>query len=318
MSLMSKAFRPGALRLFLAALVVLSHVSSINVGRLAVFLFFSLSGYWIAVTYSKTLHKSASPIRSFYLSRFFRVYPLYIISQFSCFLVFSKSDSFPISAFLLFGLATTGQDYIGVSWSLDIEFQFYLIAPFLIAIMEMTNPGARAVTLTTLSIIGWVAGFALEREFGVSSALSYLPAFLAGVLIRYQTPSIRTVYLSTALGATTIGAFYMLGSTINPLAKANTLEHTDALLLLIGLSFVPAIAMVLKNRSSQLDLDFGGLSYPLYLVHYPIIRYIIHNNQFIPPEVAKAIAVLLSIIVGIALYVTIDRPLEKLRKRYSL
>ncbi len=39
---------PGQFRLLLAFAVVLSHISNFDVGRLAVMLFFALSGYWTA------------------------------------------------------------------------------------------------------------------------------------------------------------------------------------------------------------------------------------------------------------------------------
>lgn len=52
-------FGPGQFRIFLAALVVLSHLSSLGIGRPAVFTFFMLSGYWVLRMYEENI----APIR---------------------------------------------------------------------------------------------------------------------------------------------------------------------------------------------------------------------------------------------------------------
>ena len=42
-----RLFGPGVIRLILAALVMFSHMSRFQVGRIGVLLFFFLSGYWV-------------------------------------------------------------------------------------------------------------------------------------------------------------------------------------------------------------------------------------------------------------------------------
>ncbi|HEX5264198.1 MAG TPA: hypothetical protein VFW13_11760, partial [Phenylobacterium sp.] len=49
---------PGAFRLILAAAVAVSHVSRLDIGRLAVLLFFFLSGYWTARIWAEKFQSS--------------------------------------------------------------------------------------------------------------------------------------------------------------------------------------------------------------------------------------------------------------------
>ena len=44
---------PGFFRLFLAAAVVVSHLSNLEIGRPAVFAFFALSGFWVMRMYDE-------------------------------------------------------------------------------------------------------------------------------------------------------------------------------------------------------------------------------------------------------------------------
>jgi peptidoglycan/LPS O-acetylase OafA/YrhL len=75
--------RPGLFRLFLAVLVVVSHLSRFDVGRIAVLLFFFLSGFWIANIWDTKFN--GEPIR-FYLARTLRIYPLYwLVASFAVF-----------------------------------------------------------------------------------------------------------------------------------------------------------------------------------------------------------------------------------------
>ena len=67
----------GYLRLFLAALVVADHLTPINwVGKWAVVVFYALSGYGITAAFQG---KYKGQFKRFWVTRFWRLYPLYLI-----------------------------------------------------------------------------------------------------------------------------------------------------------------------------------------------------------------------------------------------
>ena len=69
---------PGLFRLLLAAAVLLSHLSRFDVGRLAVLLFFYLSGYWVTRVWQAKFGPRAT--LRFYAARYLRIAPLYLLT----------------------------------------------------------------------------------------------------------------------------------------------------------------------------------------------------------------------------------------------
>ena len=54
------SFGPGQFRVILAILLVFSHMSYVEIGRPAVFVFFMLSGYWVLRMYEEKCRPAAS------------------------------------------------------------------------------------------------------------------------------------------------------------------------------------------------------------------------------------------------------------------
>src|SRR4051794_30382532 len=68
---------PGAFRLLLAGLVVASHITHFDIGRIAVLLFFYLSGYWVTKVWVEKFGQRH--MLRFYAARYLRIAPLYLL-----------------------------------------------------------------------------------------------------------------------------------------------------------------------------------------------------------------------------------------------
>ena len=82
----------------------------------------------------------------------------------------------------LIGIATSGRDPVGVSWSLDIELQFYLIVPLVV----LGLAGRLPLRLFVIAGLVMTAVGLVASGCSIASGqphLLYLPAFLAGALI---------------------------------------------------------------------------------------------------------------------------------------
>jgi peptidoglycan/LPS O-acetylase OafA/YrhL len=101
---------PGMLRFILAAMVVVSHLTSLNIGRPAVLLFFMLSGYWV----SRLLAGWQASVPAFYVSRTLRVWPLYAVVTVLAWLLHAHAEAVRPeslwSALTLLGLAARAGD----------------------------------------------------------------------------------------------------------------------------------------------------------------------------------------------------------------
>jgi peptidoglycan/LPS O-acetylase OafA/YrhL len=295
---------PGLFRLGLASAVVLSHVSRFDIGRLAVLLFFFLSGYWVSLIWRKKFGPG-STLR-FYAARYLRIAPLYLLAMAVAALL--RGTHVGPENFTLLGLASSDRDSTGVAWSLDIELQFYLLVPLIMAALLRAPLWASVVGMTLSSVIGYW----LSARLGLVTVAIYLPAFALGALtyVRDWRPSARTSLVSLAafLVMTAITAMTPFWEKSTP----DPFDH-DIWGFLWMLPLLPYVARSLHARSSKLDRTFGDLSYPLYLVHFTVISVAIANFGASLPVQATAVAV--SAAIALAVFFFIDRPIDRWRVR---
>lgn len=292
---------PGAFRLLLAAAVVVSHVSRLDVGRLGVLLFFYLSGYWVARIWQGEFE--GRRWGSFYASRWLRIAPLYYLAMFAAALALDRPIG--LENLTLLGAADTDRDPTGVSWSLDIELQFYLLLPILAAFASnrrLVLPG-----LVLLTALGWW----LHARFGWRTAPMYLPAFALGTLnAKTRWNPGTNVAIASLVGFLALTAlFAAIPYTLAFLDKraADPFE-LDAFSMVWMLPLLPYVAASLAVRSSPLDRDVGNWSYPLYLIHVPLIAFCVAHGQ------TKWLGVGLALILALALFYGPDRLFERGRR----
>lgn len=304
---------PGALRLILALVVLVSHLSALNLGRPAVVLFFVLSGYWVSRCW---LTGNASAGR-FVALRLLRVWPLFgLVSALTwagmAWLGLPLSPD-PLGGLLLLGSASRRDMLIGVAWSLDLELQYYLCLP-LLWLAARRLPGWQVWLLGGLA---WGLGLWLMAR-GAWSFLLYLPAFAAGMWLAVSNwrPGVSSVALAVGgFGAIAAGLaiapewrpLLIKGPGLSPLAEQLGHLVWSALLL-------PLVARVLARPSSPLDRQLGDASYALYLVHSPVITGLAVGLAL--DGIALKLAALPVIALATLLfYFWVDLPLEAARRR---
>ena len=133
---------PGLFRVMLALMVVASHMSNLEIGRPAVFIFFILSGFWVMRMFCEKYHSNRT-VLPFYLSRLLRI-GLPFLAAFLIYWSVLLAQGTPLDpslakGLLLLGVASHHQDVLGISWSLDIELQFYLMIPVLYLLLFRTE-----------------------------------------------------------------------------------------------------------------------------------------------------------------------------------
>ncbi|RAK66546.1 acyltransferase family protein [Phenylobacterium kunshanense] len=298
---------PGAFRLMLAFAVVLSHMSGFDVGRLAVLLFFFLSGYWTARIYQEKF--GGNRVGLYYLSRYWRIAPLFFIITVAAALARNQWDDMGWTNLTLLGIASWGYDPTGVSWSLDVELQFYLLLPLALAFLVR----APKVTLLASVVIG-AFGWWLHERHDIVTVAKFLPVFMLGALTHVAAwkPGNRSAMLSLgafiAMTAVTAATPFFRKSTPDPF------DH-DIWGMIWLLPLLPYVAHSLTIRSTSFDRHLGNLSYPLYLVHYPVIALMASAyGHGLPSKLATLV---ISVILAVLTYFLLDRPLDRIRVRVT-
>ena len=311
---------PGMFRLILAMAVSVSHLSRLNIGETAVFVFFMLSGFWVTRMYREKYSLGDHPLATFWLSRFLRIWVLYAVIVIFFVLLFrvalhtTELDKWP--ALFLLGVASHGKDVLGgVSWSLDIELQFYLFLPVIVVVLETIRGSGKWGLLLLgsagLTVLGWYVSLA----FGITPLLAYLLPFVIGSLIYLL--DIRPGRRAAALS---ICVFVGLGLAIAILPQTRGLIDTtieepfnDEWFGMIWASLLaPFVAFNVRRQSGSLDRHMGNLSYSVYLLHNPlyVVIIVLVSDSSIT---LKLILLAMTIPVSLIPYLLVDLPLARRR-----
>ncbi|WP_082126414.1 acyltransferase family protein [Aurantiacibacter marinus] len=298
---------PGTFRIILALMVFVSHTTRLNIGVLGVMLFFMLSGYWVTSIWRERF--SGHNVLWFYASRYFRIIPVYLLVAIPAAIALDRPL---LPNILLFGIATNNEaDALTISWSLDIELQFYLILPLLLTAFSRVSK-----VMVAASIGAAACAWALRSEIELVTVFQYLPAFLIGAYFYDNRVHVskRAAHISAALFVLVSAVLAVLPATAPFLLKTTILPEGTAVFSMVWMLFlVPYVMASLEIQSTPLDRHLGNISYPFYLVH-TIVLYAM--TMLLGGMERKVAALITTSALALMIYVVADRPIEKLRNRY--
>jgi len=326
---------PGAFRFFLASLVVVSHYSSLGLGRAAVLLFFSLSGYWICKMWISKYARTRTPYVTYIVSRVWRLAPVFLLCSGAALAIIAVLPRFVrptvpfasigfdavVSSVILLGYNLIKNPPLVPAWSLDLELQFYFIAPIIIAMMHKRA----LLTVVAIGVVGLV-GLVL---WGDRTLLPYLVFFAAGMLAAHGEkfrPDRRAAAISAATVVTVLLIFAMIPA-LRPMLFGGAhpspqFVYNTSLNVMVALLAVPFAMNTVSQRSSQLDRLLSDASFSLYLFHWVPILVVGHyfpqiaQNGLVDRALWTLLVLALTYAMTVAITVWIDRPLNELRARF--
>lgn len=276
----------GYYRLVLAWMVVAEHTWGFpgdrwpNVGLVAVAVFFFISGYLMPLAFDRNYHEGDFWRRtgSFLWNRFLRIYPVYwlaLLIMIGIYARFAKLEwPFALahpSVFLKnIGLLSLSQAelwghdlrFIGPAWTLDVELQYYLLVPFLVAFFGRW-PRAALMVFGLASLPGLLLFLAPSESRGLMRSLVvWFPVFALGFAFAHCREPLRSRGMLRLVIA---GAAVLL---LAAAAAGFSLVHAETL---PTISLILAAALILTARLRlPHDTLAGDLSYLVYIFH-PLI-----------------------------------------------
>jgi len=321
--------QPGLFRLLLASAVLVSHFTPLKYGTPAVALFFVLSGYWISMMWRQKYRRTRLPYLTFVVSRFWRLLPVFILA--SLFAAFTTDCPAPtglewIPTTTLLGYSWLTCKPLGPAWSLDLEIQFYLIAPAILLLLaqgRLARLSAFALGVGCLFAVRFnlaEGGFLAEGIFyfligALAAEVSWRPTRLAAL----ASVTLFFLYTTALLAHPLWRSAIWLGAQPGPMSAWQSYALTVAALLL-----VPFALNTVGQRSGAFDIMFGDLSYIVYMIHWPFVVFArtnlyrdIHASDGITSRLAL-IAILCIIIytISVVIWYCFDQPINHLRARF--
>jgi peptidoglycan/LPS O-acetylase OafA/YrhL len=341
---------PGLFRLSLAFVVFVSHCTRLELGSAAVYLFFMLSGFWVRQMWSKEYAPTTAPYRTFIISRLWRLLPVHYIALLMLIplqyflwggilpMAGWPEIHFALSHVFLLGYATlAGALQLNpVVWSLDIELQFYLLAPLLIILLSRYP----WFSLPRLALYGFALGglAVFVTCYGTHFNTGFLPMYLAFFLIGLHSAHFGwKPRKAIAVGALATAIALIAGCVMLPATRAILLTpdlaqpvasllayNSYANIILALLLSAYAIATVRKvpvkgTWLAKIDRDLSNITYEVYLLHTTVLSVMFRfastfskHDRVLVTILAWFASMLLSFIV----YRLFDRPIDRLRIAY--
>ncbi|WP_261534494.1 acyltransferase family protein [Burkholderia multivorans] len=301
----------------------------------AVFAFFIISGFYMAMVICEKYSKMEGGTRKFYLNRALRLYPanwvmLATIALFMAtigmpnFLLMDSPDGrhwLNVGAILahvfFFGSETIAFSdphnwyYVfGPVWSLSLEVYFYVLAPFIV-VRSKGFIAALALASLALRLSLYFAGFGVVpwRYFFFPSDFVF---FLMGVLAYHAYASVRNA--SWFLGLRPAMAIAMFAIVLyKPFWNFGGQDNINSWIFYGVIAICTPFAFDL-TRKSVIDNFIGQLSYPIYIGH-TMMNMI--TDQYSGP-IDKSVRSLIGVVVfAMLVYFAVDGPIEKLRAAIS-
>ena len=311
-------------------------------GEAGVDLFFAISGFIIALPFLRRPEVQYRKLDAFYLRRLSRLGPPYVLILVVCFILLSVShyapadalrfrlttvplwQSFVASFFYVHGLLLNAPPKLNPPlWSLEVEAQFYLIAPLLLAPFVKVRLLRGAVgVVCVLALCAVCSYFNTGRYFDQpqgKTILAYLPFFLVGVTCTgwaEEAPN-QTSWADVLMPAGYLllwaSGRYQSLQDFGPVLLRDETRIGCIYLILFGALRGSFVRRVLSNPWMTL---LGAMCYSIYLTHVPLMQSgLVALHRLFPslgsvPALAVAMVTLIpsAIVVGFGYFLLVERP----------
>ena len=265
--------------------------------------FFVLSGFILTHVYKEENIDSRIKIFNFYIKRFARIYPVYIISTITYLLIYhleplqlfrtSIIDIFLIQSFFksMFLIANNGG-----TWSLSVEMFLYFLFPFVVI---LSNQSSKVLYFALfISLITTLSLIFEQSDYIYANPIFRVSDFLFGVgfyfLAHHFKKLAQYTSIHLSMAALLIITSIFLGGADYQYMKGN---------FLIAPLFAFWISLIFHSKllfySSKIMVYLGTISYSFYLWHFISINL---SQYFIEiyPQINLNIVVFATLIMNIA------------------
>lgn len=307
-------------------------------GFAGVDIFFVISGFLMTSLISKRILQGNFSLPTFYAARFKRIAPTLFVMSTTMLVAFwfwlptieyKKFGSYIgyVALFISniklnkeagdYFATTSDENWFLHTWSLSVEWQFYLILPvFIITLVRLLNSKALPVSFIIIGVLSFF--LCIHKSNEDNSSAFYLLQYRAwemlfgGIAFFYSKKMSDLFRRYFALAGYTIITFSLL------LLNKDIL-WPSVLTLLPVLGTMICIMANVQNLSDKLDKNVGWIglsSYSVYLWHWPVVVFLTYAN--LKHEVWWALAgIMSSFAFGLISWKYIENPAREVLSKVS-
>lgn len=297
-------------------------------GTIGVFIFFTLSGFILSAPFYSNSGRTSFSYKNFIKRRLERLEPSYIIwMTFFALVLLIMGFNFQetlshwfFSLVYLHNIVYSEYSIINpVAWSLEVEFQYYLISPIIAkTYFQMRSTGKRRA-LMTIFILSFIF---IEHMLGwqlqpfKASLLGNLHHFLLGIMIYdyfKSTEDLKRNYIWDIVFVITLP---LLGLTWREQILPAYIFEFALFFFFISLFRSRVINTIISNKVLTI---FGGMCYTIYLIHLPLLEGLVPGllklsgiSEYWMAFIVLLPLVLLAILmVTVPSYILLEKPFMK-------
>ncbi len=309
-------------------------------------MFFVLSGIVLTWNYAAVLDgpDARRGLRSYYVARFARIYPLYLFALLVAVIVLAINSgqglvvlTNPQLLLHVLALQSWSPDlgvaygYNGPGWSVGVEIFLYALFPLLMIPFRRIKDSPRAlaivggicvaavVALTAALILAGNADLPREDPWSAHRWLYRTPVtrlfdFVLGMSIGYLLLAtrgrdfIRLGRLAQVVGAVLVFVPMMIPAVSSSVWSLDASNMAPFALLLLGLAWAPSTALG-RFLSTRAMVFFGECTYAFYLLHVIVIGFVGQPDGGMLSWVSTwLIAFAFTTVAAIAAHLLVERP----------
>jgi len=249
-------------------------------GGHGVTLFFVISGFILSLPFAKWRLNNGRKVslRNYYLRRLTRLEPPYIIALIIFFIAnvwvlhkYSFGNLLPhffaSATYLHTTLFSSFSPILPVAWSLEVEVQFYILAPFFFLVFLIHSKIIRRAIFLLIIIVGAYYWF---DYWAIGTVFTFLHIFFIGIFLAdlYCT---KTIFIKNDFWGLVIGILSLAGFLFLPSLHYAPGYAAKLLCMFLLFHCVLTNVSVKKIFSFEIITIIGGMCYSIYLLHLAII-----------------------------------------------
>ena len=311
-------------------------------GSAGVPLFYIASAFTLFLSFKSRSQKEASPVRNFFIRRFFRIAPMYYIAIIyylfqnglgPSYFLGDQTHITPLNIASNFLFQHGFYPYwinsiVPGGWSIAVEMTFYAILPFLFSRIKNLNQAFNfviiSIVIRTVINMFFISHMLINDVTLWNNYLYFyfpnqLPVFALGIMTYFiicEEGSIQNLSGKALLMFSGI-ALLQLGTGHNGFFSNIIFYGMAFSMLCIALSRYRFIIIV-----NPVLIYIGQLSFSIYLVHFAVLKLLVKinfinyfNNGILNYACRYVIVVILSTLISAVFYKFIEVPFQNIGKR---